>query len=477
MIQIKNKLFLKNYSNYFLKNKIEIIILSLFISIIYSLFSSNYLILLIILLIPLSTIFLSEKAFILISIVIFISLIGESIQEYRNYFTILSTTILLIFFIKRYGLNINYFPRPPIPFALLLIILLISVSLSTLLTGLNNASIDAVYRTVIFFSICYLIYAFLEEKQSLENVYLLTISLFIANIILSITVYYDLFKSGFLIFIFDILITRWGGAIGNPNTLALVISINIILLVVLIFSEKISKKIKISLLPILLLNNIIVLILTNSRAAIMGLSLSLLFLFYILNKKVLNYIFLFVVTLLLLYLFEPFSRSLIDLYLRLETVSQRHYLWQAGIDIMKDYPIIGVGPEVYPDKFYSYLPTSASYFFNLIYIVQKPHPHNYSLWLITEMGILGWISSISIFGIYFYMAGKLLYARKKNKDELYLFSLGLFAVGILVFVRSFFEVEGVFSYGYISRDLSFWISYIILAFLYKNQNTISAHKK
>jgi O-antigen ligase len=217
--------------------------------------------------------------------------------------------------------------------------------------------------------------------------------------------------------------------------------------------------------------------LTNSRAAIMGLSLSLLFLFYILNKNVLNYIFIFVVTVLLLYLFEPFSRSLIDLYLRLETVSQRHYLWQAGIDIMKDYPIIGVGPEVYPDKFYSYLPTSASYFFNLIYIVQKPHPHNYSLWLITEMGILGWISSISIFGIYFYMASKLLYARKKNKDELYLFSLGLFAVGILVFVRSFFEVEGVFSYGYISRDLSFWISYIILAFLYKNQNTISALKK
>jgi len=169
----------------------------------------------------------------------------------------------------------------------------------------------------------------------------------------------------------------------------------------------------------------------------------------------------------LLYLFDPFTQTLVDAYIRIETVSQRDYLWAAGIEIMKDYPIFGVGTEMFPYKFYTYVPTSGSYMFELFRILQKPHPHNYSLWLITENGILGMVCSLSLFGFYFFMSWKLLSNFSKAKNEVYYFSLGFMSIGIMVFVRSFFEVEGIFSYGYISRDLPFWITYILLAYFYK----------
>lgn len=457
----------KNSFGFIKKNLTETISISLVATILFSIFNFNYLIVFLILLIPLSFLFLNEKTFVFVSIVIFISATGDSLQNFRNIFTIVSIIFLFFFFLKRYGINTSIYPIPPRPFLYISGLLIFSIGLSTALTGFNSVSLEAFFRAIVFFLICYFLYAFLEEKFTLSNIYILIGGIFVAGILLSISVYYDLGRSGFLLFIFDVLITRWAGAFGNPNSLALIISMNIILLVILFYSEKISKLIKKYLLPVLLFNNIIILILTNSRAALLALMLSMFFLFYFLQRKIIIYFFFIALFLLLLYTFEPLTKSLIDLYLRLETVSQRDYFWRAGVDIMKDYPILGVGPEIYPTKFYTYLPTSGSYFFNLYVILQKPHPHNYSLWLITEMGLLGWICAVSLFGIYFYMAAKIILVRKKIKDEIYLFALGLFSIGILVFVRSFFEVEGVFAYGYISRDLPFWISYVILAYLYK----------
>ena len=238
-------------------------------------------------------------------------------------------------------------------------------------------------------------------------------------------------------------------------------------MIVVFYSNKISHKVKLLILPLLLLNYLIILFLTNSRAAILSLVIAILFLFYHLQRRIILYLLSVILLFFVAYIFVPFIQELVDTYLRLETVSQRDYLWKAGLDIMRDYPIFGVGPEQYPKYFYSYIPTSGSYFFNLYVILQKPHPHNYSLWLITENGILGWLSSFAIFGFYFFMASKLILWSKVNRDENYLFAVGLFSIGLLVFIRSFFEVEGVFSYGFISRDLPFWISYIILAYLYK----------
>lgn len=455
-----------------MNNFVELISISMLITIIFSLLSFNPLLAFLILLVSLGFLFLNEKIFLILSVIIYISATGNQFQNIRNVFTIISLILLVILFFRKYGLYFKKFPKPPSLFIKLILILISSIAITTSFSGFNFYSLDALFRAVVFFSVCYLLYSFLEERYTLDNVYALVTGVFISSFILSITVYYDLIRSGFLLFIYDLLITRWAGAFGNPNTLAQIISMNIILLIVLYYSKIKSKWLKKLWIPLLLTNNILILILTNSRAAILSLIISIIVLFYFLNRKFLIYFFSFIVIFILFYLFEPFTQSLVDLYLRLETVSQREYLWSTAIAILKEYPFLGVGPELYPTKFYSYLPTSGSYFFDLYLMLQKPHPHNYSLWLITEMGIFGWLSAFSIFGFYFYMAWKLLLVTKSQKDEIYLFALGLFSIGILVFIRSFFEVEGIFSYGFISRDLPFWISYVILAYLYKNQSKI-----
>jgi hypothetical protein len=40
-------------------------------------------------------------------------------------------------------------------------------------------------------------------------------------------------------------------------------------------------------------------------------------------------------------------------------------------------------------------------------------------------------------------------------------------IGIGVFFRSFYEVDGVLTYGYITRDLAFWLIFIIQIFIYQ----------
>ena len=445
----------------------KIFYISLAIALIFTALSFNYFITFGIICALLLYSFLDEKLFVLLSIIVFISIVGGEVQKYRDVFTIFALIILSLYFLKRYGFQVNNFPKPPIVVNWLAAILLGTIFISSIISGLQSESINALFRALIFLLICYFYYAFLASGENKKHIYYLLFGLFFSSLILSASVYYDFARSGFALFIFDILITRWAGTFGNPNSLALNISINIIFVIVVFYSDKISHKIKLLFLPVLLLNYLVILFLTNSRAAILSLTIAILFLFYHLQKKIILYLLSVIVLFIIAYLFIPFMQELVDTYLRLETVSQRDYLWKAGLDIMSDFPIFGVGPEQYPKYFYSYVPTSGSYFFNLYIILQKPHPHNYSLWLITENGILGWLSSLAIFGFYFFMATKLILWSKVDRDENYLFAVGLYSVGILVFIRSFFEVEGVFSYGFISRDLPFWISYIILAFLYR----------
>lgn len=454
----------------------KILFLSILLAILFSLLSINYILVLATLIVFLSYIFLNEKLFVLLSIIVFISAVGEDLQMYRDIFTICAILLLTFFFLKKYGLNFNEYPKIPKFAKQLIIIIVVTILFSALISGLNNESIDALFRASIFFVIIYFYYAFIAANPSENNLYYLLLGLFISSLVLSLSVYYDFARSGFALFIYDILITRWAGAFGNPNTLALVISINIIFIIILFYSKKINRKIKLFVLPILILNFVIILFLTNSRAAILSLTLALTFLFYQLRKKVIIYLVSFILLFFIGYLISPILQELVDTYLRLETVSQRDYLWKAGLDIISDYPLFGLGPEQYPKYFYTYIPTSGSYFFNLYIILQKPHPHNYSLWMMAENGILGLVTALSIFGFYFYMSAKLIKWNRNNRDEKFLFAVGLFSVGILVFVRSFFEVEGIFSYGFISRDLPFWISYIILTFFY-NLNFNELHIK
>lgn len=450
------------------KNKNEVIISSLVISIFFSIVSEFYYIPFFLLFSVVLYKYLSEKTFVLLSIIILISFTGKALESIRDYFTVIAIAGLFIFFLKKYGLDFKNYPRPPILLTYIWFLFLFTILFITFVNSFHLRGIDALFRSSVFFLICYFLYAFLEEKGNKFNYYYLILGLFIASLVLSITVYYELLSAGLTVFLIEGFFARFAGAYGNYNTLAFIMSINIVISIIGLYSPKINVNLKKFVIPLYILSNCFVIFLTNSRAAILTLTVALLFLFYFLNRKMILVFFGMGLLLILLYLFEPNLQSLVDAYIRIETVSQRDYLWASGIEIIKDYPIFGVGTEMFPFKFYTYIPTSGSYMFDLFRILQKPHPHNYSLWLITENGILGWICALSLFGVYLFMGFKLISNLSVKKDEVYYFAIGLTAIGIMVFVRSFFEVEGIFSYGYISRDLPFWINYILLSYFYKN---------
>ena len=102
-----------------------------------------------------------------------------------------------------------------------------------------------------------------------------------------------------------------------------------------------------------------------------------------------------------------------------------------------------------------------------------PSPHNYFLLMGAENGVLGILTSVSVFILFFYLSGKTLMMSKKMDREYYIFSVAIVAIGIGTFLRAFFEISGIMYYGYISRDLPFWIIFLILIFIYKRMKNNS----
>ena len=101
----------------------------------------------------------------------------------------------------------------------------------------------------------------------------------------------------------------------------------------------------------------------------------------------------------------------------------------------------------------------------------RPNPHNFILLLACENGILGLITGIFSFVLFFYMAYKCLKGYKNLDREFYVFSVVITGIGLGALERSFFEVSGI-SYNYITQDLPFWLIFFILAYMYKKLKEI-----
>jgi O-antigen ligase len=411
----------------------------------------------------------SFNYFIITIILSYIVITRTEFESIRSSIVIISTILLSFSFFRRYGLNLKGYPKLPNEVISFLLLLFCTLFVSTVYSSSVITSLIAMVRLSIFLIICYFLYSFIQNKST---IYLYITGLLLIGLIISITIYYDFIKGGFSFFISEGILARFTGLYDNPNFVGLIILISTCLIIALLHIDKFKTRKRKVLLLSLLLNNIIIFLIVASRAAVIGTIVSCFFILFFLNKKLLiKFLFTLICTTLFLFLFPPI-KDFIQILIRAQDFSIREYLWDSGYEMFKDNLLTGLGPQMFKEHFYTYIPSSIISFWEMRFDLSEknPHPHNFFLLMASENGILGIILGISIFILFFYMSIKVIKFTKNADRELYIFSITFLAIGIAVLFRSFFEVSGIMSYGYISRDLPFWIIFIILIYLYNIYN-------
>lgn len=172
----------------------------------------------------------------------------------------------------------------------------------------------------------------------------------------------------------------------NSNNLGAFSLLSFFVILSFLFSSKNKKsKIYYSLLLLLLLFNIVT---SQSRNAILALIVGGFFLVFIYNKKYVIYSFILPIILFII----PQSRIRILEIFDISQNSSRIKLWKTAIEMIKDYPVKGIGYETFGSYYRSYIEYNPDLM--IWHSYKADHPHNIFLKIQAELGIIGTISFI-----------------------------------------------------------------------------------
>ncbi|HCY77911.1 MAG TPA: hypothetical protein DHV28_18550 [Ignavibacteriales bacterium] len=405
----------------------------------------------------------------------FLTVTSDIDDNVRLGFNIVSMATLFYFFLKLYGLKTTEYPKLPVWMILFIFLVLFSMVVSTLFS--NNLIVGFVetFRQILFFFIIYIIYAFIDSDKT---ALLYLISIIIAGTVISIAIIYSFISSDKLFYLLATtgLVTD-AGYLNNQAAAGGILAVSIPLSLTLILSpNKIFARNK-NKFKIVLILEFISLLLTNSRAAISAAIISMIVISFVLKRKTFIKLFFRSLTISLgLVLIFPELMDLFLTFFRSGRVFEniRYFLWDMAFGMYGDHPIFGVGPGQFQDNMYKYLPVlygswEESRISLLNEVAGKNNvgiAHNFFISKLSELGVLGIITAITLPTIFFYMVIKLKNKMKINKFENYSIIVGLYGTGIGLFYRSLFEVTGLLSYGWISRDLPFWLLMVVLLKFY-----------
>jgi O-antigen ligase len=311
-----------------------------------------------------------------------------------------------------------------------LIVFLFICFLSAILSANLSISLKALFTKIIKNALLYfIVLETVYNKRVFKNA--LVIFVFSA-VLISLTAYFQYFKGT------DFL-RGYSGSIGNirasftnRNSFGgwLIVVVPLLLGVIISSELKIKKIMKYALI-IILISLLICLILTYSRAAWMGLAISAIFILTYFYKLVttklrpvlaLSLLFIIVASFFVL---PSDIKARIGSTFRLENSTLfRIELWKESLDIIEDFPLLGVGPNNYSKVYPLYSKTK-----------EITYPHNSFLQMATEIGIFGVFSFIYFLIIFF---RKAMEKFKETKDYLV---LCLSASALAFIIQSFFDVN------------------------------------
>jgi hypothetical protein len=413
------------------------------------------------------------KVLIYSSIILFISFTRFGFAASRDFITLSLVVLLYYLFFKEYGFKFKQYPKLPRPVIYFFILLFATLTISTIGSKSPGDSLIPYFRTIVFFSICYIYYSTVDK---ISDMIIYLIMIILAQFVISLSIYTEFVNSGFSFFIENGILARFAGFTDNPNVVGLIIVITSSIILGLFFHDKFKTPSKKMLLSFLLLNNLLITILTDSRAAIIALVFCGGFILFFSNKKLLVISILVTTIIAFLLMLIPSVNELVNILLRLEGKSLRTYLWDAGYQLFCNNWLTGVGPECYKNYSFTYLPSSLmTYLAEAGHLApgKTPSPHNYILLMASENGIMGILSVLSLYILYFYLNIKNIMYYKNSNNNLYILMITFLAAGIGIFWRSFFEVSGIMNYGYMATDLPFWILMIFMAYIYQNREKLT----
>jgi O-antigen ligase len=408
-----------------------------------------------------------EKKFVIVfSFVSLITLTSSLSPTLRLTVQLSNFLLLTYFFIKNYQFDFKSYPKIPKPVVLLFILLFSSMLLSIVFSEYPATGIEQLVRTGIFFLFIYLFYSLIESDDDLR---LFMVAFFVATAVLFIVVLSLFYSANFNLLRFQQKLL-FGGEQNyiHKNGIGSFFVIAISILTAFYFSKlRTSHKVKIAITIFFLFLGLII---TNSRAAIVSLIISTTFILYVFNKKAMFRLFIGLVLLFPVILFEPIS-SFMELYFRVDQVfTGRDMIVEAMNVIISNNFIFGTGPAAVQFELYKEMPFligSYEWLFLSRHIesISYGHAHSFYLFFLSELGILGLMTAI-IFPIIFFSIGYRTVNRiKTNSKFQYALVIGIIATGISLFFRGIFEWGGLISYGAIASDLPFWWWFICLIYL------------
>lgn len=395
-------------------------------------------------------------------------------EDLRLIIQLASFSIAFIFFLYLKGLDYKIYPRFSSKLMGIIAIYFLSILISTFFSSYIFAAIPQLLRTLQFFILIYLLAGMLEDENDAKT---FINTFYIITFYYSALLFYELFRMNFDLVSFNKdLILYDDQFLFHKNHLGLLFSITILLLITKLFNDRVSPKSKAGYSFILLIM-FFALIITNSRGALVALLFAIGFLIFYLQRKYLKYYLTAVSATILLVLIGPFGENL-DYLLRLESVfTGRDLITDSIFKVISENIIFGAGPSATRFEIYKDIPfmlDSPEGSFLKLYISRQEfgHAHNFFLFLFSDLGILGLLTSLYFPVVYFKLGfGSIKKMNAKSED--YYMVVGLISIGVMIFIRGLFEWGNILSYGMISADLPFWCVLLILNFYYSKNVTKS----
>ena len=411
-----------------------------------------------------------ERFIIAIILITLFTLVGEFNPSLRSVIHLVDFTLLGIIFLKKFGLNFNSYPRIPKSLVYFLLLYGFAFLLSSAMSKYPFAGIGILAKQVAFFLIAYVFYSFIEDEKDIKNYF---ISIIVVTFIFT-TIFILIFISeGYdIISIMSKSRVRITALTGNIEaaTNYFVISFPLIVSFLLYMKKSVRKNAG----WFILFYSIIGLFLAMSRSAILGIAVSTAIVFFILKRKIFyQLLFSLLIIVLIFIVVDPLNEIVTQLFRLEEGVSFRDYLWLMAVNIIKDYPLFGLGPGAYPYEMLNYYPFMLNDYLGQVFIyfadasVSVNLAHNIFLVFFSEMGILGLATIIALPIIYFRIGIKTIMKYKNESSEKYYLIVALFAAGASVIFRNFFNSIGLLYIGGIHTDLPFWLVFSSLIYFYR----------